>query len=202
MRLTVSNLACVRAGRTVFSQLSFELAGGHALCLRGANGAGKTSLLRLLAGLIEPAAGSIDLTGRHADLSIGQHAHFIAHANAVKPALTVAENLVFWRDYLGGGDVDEALAAFALAPLAGFAARLLSAGQTRRLALSRLALAPRALWLLDEPTVGLDAGSLERLAQVMRAHLANGGLIVAATHVDVGLDDAEVFDFDRQVAAA
>ena len=106
----------------------------------------------------------------------------------MKTALSVAENLAFWRDFMGGGDVEEALAAFDLARLSSYPAGLLSAGQKRRLALARLVLAPRVLWLLDEPTVGLDTASLTRLVTVMEGQLARGGMIIAATHVPLGRD--------------
>ncbi|MBL8895389.1 MAG: heme ABC exporter ATP-binding protein CcmA, partial [Rhizobiales bacterium] len=166
---------------------SFALASGELLALTGANGTGKTSLLRLIAGLAEPQSGSIELDGRHRDLSVGQHSHFVAHREAIKLSLTVEENLEFWGNYLGGGDLDAALASFDLASLADYPAQLLSAGQRRRLALSRLCLVKRVLWLLDEPTTGLDARSQERLAAAITAHLAEGGLAIAATHGALGL---------------
>jgi heme exporter protein A len=154
--------------------------------LTGPNGSGKSSLLRLIAGLNEAQTGTITLSGGAPDLSIGQQAHYIAHQEAVKTALSVHENLAFWRDFMGGGDVEEALAAFDLTRLSSYPAGLLSAGQKRRLALARLVLVPRALWLLDEPTVGLDIASLGRLVSVMDAQLARGGMIIAATHVPLG----------------
>ena len=156
--------------------------------LTGPNGAGKSSLLRLIAGLNEAAAGTLVLAGGDSDLAIGQQAHYIAHQEAVKTALTVEENLAFWRDFLGGGSLEAALEAFALSRFASFQAGLLSAGQKRRLALARLALITRRLWLLDEPTVGLDTASLARLVAVMSAHLDRGGMIIAATHVPLGRD--------------
>ena len=188
MQLTAQNLQCDRGGRVVFSGLSFRVAAGRMLQLTGPNGSGKSSLLRLIAGLNEAAAGTLQLDGGSADLAIGQQAHYIAHQDAAKAALTVEENLAFWRDFLGGGDVEAAMAALDLTRLSSYHAGLLSAGQKRRLALARLALVPRALWLLDEPTVGLDAASQERLAAIMGDHLARGGLIIAATHVALGLE--------------
>ena len=187
MELRVDGIACERGGRVLFSGLSFGLGAGELLALTGANGAGKTSLLRLVAGLAEPDAGTIELDGRHQDLSVGQHSHLVAHREAIKLSLTVRENLAFWGDYLGGGDIDLALASFDLENLADYPAQLLSAGQRRRLALSRLCLVKRVLWLLDEPTTGLDAGSLERLATAIGAHLAEGGLAIVATHGPLGL---------------
>jgi heme exporter protein A len=188
MELSGKDLQCDRGGRTVFRGVSFAVAAGQMLQLTGPNGSGKSSLLRLIAGLNEAVAGTLALASGNAELGIGQQAHYIAHQEAVKTALTVAENLAFWRDFLGGGDVGAAMAALDLARLSHYQAGLLSAGQKRRLALARLALVPRALWLLDEPTVGLDAASQARLADIMRAHLQRGGMIIAATHVALGLE--------------
>ncbi len=166
----------------VFTDVSFTLASGQLLELRGPNGAGKSSLLRLIAGLGDPASGLLTLTGGSAELAIGQQTHYAAHQEAIKPPLTVIENLKFWGDFLGGGDVAAAIAAFDLDGLADYPAALLSAGQKRRLSLSRLALVPRLLWLLDEPTLGLDAASLDRLMKLLRGHLSGGGLALVATH--------------------
>ena len=188
MELTASKLTCERGGRTVFRDVSLSLKAGELLQLTGPNGSGKSSLLRLIAGLNDAAEGTLVLDGGHGDLAVGQQAHLIAHQEAVKAALSVLENLAFWRDFLGGGDVETALAAFDLSRLSAFPAGLLSAGQKRRLALARLVLVPRVLWLLDEPAVGLDAASQEKLAGVMAAHLGRGGIIIAATHVPLGLE--------------
>ena len=186
MELTAKDLTCERGGRIVFRNVSLSLKPHQLLQLTGPNGSGKSSLLRLIAGLNEAQAGTVTLEGGSPDLSIGQQAHYIAHQEAVKAALTVFENLDFWRGFLGGGDVEEAMAAFDLTRLASYPAGLLSAGQKRRLALARLVLVPRALWLLDEPTVGLDTASLARLVTVMDAQLDRGGMIIAATHVPLG----------------
>lgn len=188
VQLQAKSLACQRGGRAVFSDVSFALSSGQLLELRGPNGSGKSSLLRLIAGLGEPVQGEIVLDGGSADLTIGQQAHYAAHQEAIKSPLTVAENLEFWSDFLGGGDLDGALAAFDLADLAQYPAALLSAGQRRRLSLSRLALVPRLLWLLDEPTLGLDAASLERLMRLLRGHLSGGGIAVIATHAALALE--------------
>lgn len=186
MELKAQDLTCARGGRIVFRHLSLSLRPGQLMQLAGPNGSGKSSLLRLIAGLNEAQAGSVALEGGAEDLSLGQQAHYVAHQEPVKSALTVAENLAFWRDFLGGGDVDEALAAFDLSRLASYPAGLLSAGQKRRLALARIVLVPRLLWLLDEPTVGLDTASLERFVKVMAKQLDDGGMIIAATHVPLG----------------
>jgi heme exporter protein A len=188
MRITAENLSCQRGGRTVFSNQNFALGSGEFLQLTGPNGSGKSSLLRLLANLGEPSLGKINLAGGSAELTLGQQAHYIAHSDASKSALTVNENLIFWRDFLGGGDLMRALQAVNLAALADYPMALLSAGQRRRLALARLALVPRVIWLLDEPSVGLDESSQKLLAGLMNGHLREGGLIVAATHVPLGLE--------------
>jgi heme exporter protein A len=194
MRLIGERLACQRGDRTVFTDLGLELGEGELLVLTGPNGTGKTSLLRMIAGLIEPAAGSLMLHGSPPELTIGQQCHLVAHQDALKPALTAVENLRFWGDFLGHGDVAAALSSFDLVALGGLQAELLSAGQKRRLALSRLALTRRSLWLLDEPTVGLDHASQGRLANLMAAHLDHGGLVIVTTHVDIGLRASQRID--------
>jgi heme exporter protein A len=192
MELHITDLACIRGGRLVFAGLSLRAAGGSLALLRGPNGAGKTSLLRLIAGIAEPDRGRIALHGGDAGLTLSQQCHFIGDRDAAKLHLTVAENLRFWGDFLGGGDLDRALDSFGLTALAGLQAAVLSSGQRRRLSLSRLALVARPLWLLDEPTVGLDAQSRQRLVALMTAHLASGGFIVAATHDELGLAGIEL----------
>jgi heme exporter protein A len=194
MRLIGEGLGCQRGDRAVFAGLDLELGAGELVVLRGPNGSGKTSLLRMIAGLIEPAAGRLTLEGGPPETGLAQQCHFIAHQDALKLALTARENLGFWGDFLGDGDVAAGLDAFDLTAIAGLQAGLLSAGQKRRLALSRLALVSRPLWLLDEPTVGLDSASQTRLAALMTAHLAGGNLMIVATHVDLGLDAARTID--------
>jgi heme exporter protein A len=201
MRLIGEQLACQRGERTVFAGLDFDLGEGGLLLLTGPNGTGKTSLLRMIAGLIEPAAGRLRLEGCPPDLTIGQQCHLVAHQDAMKPALTASENLAFWGDFFGGGDVPAALAAFELAALSGLQAGLLSAGQKHRLALSRLALTRRPLWLLDEPTVGLDRASQARLSALMAAHLDDGGLMIVATHVEIGLEPSHSIDLGTVAVA-
>jgi heme exporter protein A len=192
MRLLASDLTCIRGGRTVFAGLGFAVAAGEALLVTGPNGAGKSSLLRLVAGLVRPAAGQLSLDGGDADASIAEQAHYLGHLDALKPSLTVAENLSFWTDYLGGkaAAVVPALAAVGLDGIAGLPAAYLSAGQRRRLSIARLIAVMRPLWLLDEPTSALDAAAQATLADLMTRHLAGGGLILAATHGPIGLDGA------------
>ena len=179
----------------MFSDLDFSVAAGGMLILRGPNGAGKTSLLRVIAGLNDVVDGDLQLEGGIKGEPVSGNCQFIAHQDAFKPALTVFENLQFWSDYFGGGDVQLALEAFSLEALASFSAGLLSAGQKRRLALGRLAMIERPIWLLDEPTVGLDAASVKQLQTLMAKHLAGGGMIIATTHIDLGMKDAKVLDF-------
>lgn len=190
--LEARDLACLRGDRAVFAGLSFALAPGEALLLTGANGAGKSTLLRMLAGLLPPTEGAVLWRGNDISDDAAAHARrmrYLSHQDALKPALTVTENLEFFAR-LQGGAVGPALAALALAPLADLPARVLSSGQKRRLALARLALAPVPLWLLDEPTTGVDAASVERLRPLLAAHRAAGGVVVAATHIPLPLDDA------------
>lgn len=192
MALIVENLAVARGGIAVLEGVSFALASGCALVLRGPNGIGKTTLLRTLAGLQPAMAGQI--TGAE-DLA------YAAHADGVKAVLTVRENLAFWAEAFGGGDVDATLAAMNLADLAGRRAANLSAGQRRRLGLARLLVTGRKIWVMDEPTISLDAASVQLFAGVVRAHLAAGGSALIATHIDLGLE-AAVLELGRFKARA
>jgi heme exporter protein A len=182
----------------VFSGLDFEASAGRALAVTGRNGSGKTSLLRLIAGLLVPAGGSIALEGSDVELNLGEQAHYLGHRDALKPALSVAENLVFWRDFLGGeisgadGSLEKNLAAVGLGHAAHLPAAYLSAGQRRRLSLARLIAVRRPLWLLDEPTAALDAAGQTMFAGLMDDHLARGGMIVAATHGPLGIEAEEL----------
>lgn len=190
--LEVRDLAVLRGDRVVFAGLDIAVTAGEALLLTGANGAGKSTLLRVLAGLLRPAAGVVTWQGEDIAADPAAHAgrlRYVSHQDALKPALSVAENLEFFAR-LRGGAIGPALAALALAPLADLPVRVLSSGQQRRLALARLALAPAPLWLLDEPTTGVDAASVERLRPLLAAHRATGGIVVAATHIPLPLDGA------------
>jgi heme exporter protein A len=193
MRLLASDLACVRGGREVFSGLGFAVGASQALVVSGPNGAGKSSLLRLVAGLVRAAAGRIALDGGDSELTIAEQAHYLGHQDALKPSLSVEENLAFWTGYLGdgAGRLDAALAAVGLDTIARLPAAYLSAGQRRRLSIARLVAVARPIWLLDEPASALDAAAQTMLAGLMRAHLAGGGLILAATHGPTGLDGAQ-----------
>jgi heme exporter protein A len=190
MHLVASNLGCARGGRQVFRDLSFAVGAGEALLVTGPNAVGKSSLLRLVAGLVRPQEGQLEFAGGDGELTVGEQAHYLGHQDALKPSLSVAENLAFWVDFLGGGRTKgaAALAAVGLGALTHMPATYLSAGQRRRLSLARLIVVERPIWLLDEPTSALDVAGQAMLAELMRAHLAQGGLILAATHGPIGLD--------------
>jgi heme exporter protein A len=162
------------------------------LTVTGRNGAGKSSLLRTIVGLVRVAQGKLSLEGGDPELTIAEQAHYLGHQDALKPSLTVAENLRFWVGFLGTRPVDihPALAAVGLDELADLPAAYLSAGQRRRLSIARLLAVKRPIWLLDEPTSTLDTSAQDRLAGLMRAHLTEGGLIMAATHGGIGLEAA------------
>jgi heme exporter protein A len=192
MQLKADELACNRGGRSVFQALDFSLGAGEAMVVTGRNGAGKSSLLRMIAGLIRIAAGRLTLEGGEPDVPVAEQAHYLGHQDALKPSLTVGENLQFWTEFFGVGRdaVGPALGTVDLSLLAGLPAAYLSAGQRRRLSIARLVAVPRPIWLLDEPTSALDAPSQKRLAELMRDHLAGGGMIVAAAHGPIGLERA------------
>jgi heme exporter protein A len=190
-RLLATELACVRGGRGVFSALSFAVGAGEALLVSGPNGAGKSSLLRAVAGLVWLTHGKLELEGGDGDATISEQAHYLGHQDALKPSLTVAENLEFWTRYLDGGAAAEpALETVGLGSIGHLPAAYLSAGQRRRLSIARLIAVARPLWLLDEPTSALDASAQAMLATLMRDHLARDGMILAATHGPIGLDGA------------
>lgn len=182
--LTLAGVAVRRGGRRLFEGLDLTLKAGQACALTGANGAGKTSLLRAIAGLVGLEAGAIGFGGDDPAEARGAGLHLVGHHDGLKPARTASEELAFWSRWCGGTDEGLAAAALALqlAPLLDLEVRRLSAGQRRRLALARLLAAPRPLWLLDEPLSPLDAGWRSRFGAMMQAHLDGGGMIVAAVH--------------------
>lgn len=186
MTLEVSDLAVARGGVRVLEGVSFALPPGRALVLRGPNGIGKTTLLRTVAGLQPPLAGTVR--------SEPETLVYAGHADGIKATLSVSENLSFWAQVFGKSDISKALDAFALASLAERPAGMLSAGQKRRLGLARLLVTGRRVWLLDEPTVSLDRDAVAMFAGAVAAHLADGGAALLATHIELGLDDATVLD--------
>jgi heme exporter protein A len=197
MRLEVSDIRVDRGGRRVLDGLSFVLNPGEALVVTGPNGAGKSTLLRALAGLLPLAGGRIAIEGAEDALPPREVAHYIGHGDGNKASLTARENLAFWAAMLtarqGRGialPAATALQSFALERVADFPIAALSAGQRRRVALARLLVAARPLWLLDEPMTGLDAASQARLLRLMQEHLAAGGVLAAATHGSLDLPNA------------
>ena len=186
--LTIESLAIERGGRGLFSCFDLTLAAGEAVALTGANGAGKTSLLRAIAGLIRPSAGTVRFSGPGGPLESedarSAGLHLLGHQDGLKTTRTAGEELLFWANWMGGdgSGMARAVEAFELSPLLGLEVRRLSAGQRRRLALARLIASPRPLWMLDEPMAPLDAARRARFGEMMAAHLAGGGLILAAVH--------------------
>lgn len=187
--ITVTDLACRRGERLLFSGLNFAVPPGELLLLRGPNGVGKTTLLLSLAGVVRPEAGSIAVVGRSSEDRPGADLHLLSHQPATKARLTVRENLAFWADLFAGERhlVVPALEAAGLGAIADLEAGHLSAGQTRRLSLARLLVADRPIWLLDEPTSALDSQGEELVLRLLDAHLKRGGIAVAATHHDISL---------------
>lgn len=198
MELEVHDLACARGGLPVLEGVTFRLSEGRALVLRGPNGIGKTTLLRTLAGLQPALAGEVSIPP--------ESMAYAAHADGLKATLSVAENLAFWARIFGTGDIAPAIERMNLTELADRLAHNLSAGQKRRLGLARLLVTGRPIWVLDEPTVSLDTASVALFGSIVRDHLAAGGMALVATHIDLGLDEAEILDLtpfraDRSRAA-
>ncbi|RWN59217.1 heme ABC exporter ATP-binding protein CcmA [Mesorhizobium sp.] len=194
MRLIAENLGGERGGEAVFSGLDFALGKGQALIVTGPNGAGKSTLLRVVAGLLPVVAGRLLLEGGGEDFpSVASACHYLGHQNAMKTALSVAENLRFWRDFSGADflSAEEALAMVGLDGIGHLPFGYLSTGQRRRAAITKLLVSRRPLWLLDEPTAGLDKASEERFGRLMREHCSEGGIIIAATHLPLGLEGAQ-----------
>lgn len=191
MRMIADDLSGERGGEPVFSDVSFALSDGEGLLITGPNGSGKSTLLRIVAGLLPAAGGTVTLHdgGPHWP-DVASACHYLGHQNALKPALSVRENLAFWRDYMGEPHlaIDEALEMVGLDEIGHLPLGYLSTGQKRRIAISRLLVSYRPVWLLDEPTAGLDRASEKQFADLMEAHLDDGGMILAATHLPLGLE--------------
>ncbi|WFU08588.1 heme ABC exporter ATP-binding protein CcmA [Rhizobium sp. CB3090] len=199
MHLSAENLAARRGEDLIFTNVSFSLSSGEALILTGRNGSGKSTLLRVVAGLLKQEKGRVVFTDSkgESDRPPCEASHYLGHRNAMKSELTVAENLSFWKTFLGdmpGGvalDVDEAADAIGLAGITHLPFGYLSAGQQRRIAFAKLLVAYRPIWILDEPTAALDAAADRLLAQLITAHQKNGGIILAATHQPLGLENVQ-----------
>jgi heme exporter protein A len=195
--LTAEKLACARGDRTLFQGLSFRVSAGEALAVEGANGAGKTSLLRLIAGFLSPRAGRLLLKTARGESDDGEErgkfCGWLGHHDGLKPQLTVIEQLTFFaRLYRNSGDADAVLEEVGLKRQRDFPCRFLSAGQRRRLALARLVLSARPLWLLDEPFAALDSDGQALMTRLMERHVAGGGLLIAATHDGLGLGSQSI----------
>lgn len=202
LRLTASGISCVRGGRTLYDGISFSVGAGELLLLRGANGSGKTSLLRQVAGLLPLDGGSIAFEG----FERSEEVHFAGHLPAIKDTLTVSENLAFWCAIYGNQAASsrEALSKLKLLPLASLPARVLSAGQRRRLSLARLVAIRRKFWLLDEPDTALDAEGRATLLEIIAEHRTGGGMVILASHgtLDVASSQTLALGMRAETAAA
>lgn len=202
MRLEAENLAGERGGETIFSALSFELSSGEALVVTGPNGSGKSTMLRIICGLLALEEGTITLFDEGAALPVRAACHYLGHQNAMKPALSVRENLLFWQKFNGEPrlGIDEALEAVDLPGVEHLPFGYLSTGQKRRVSIAKLLVSHRPLWIVDEPTAGLDKASEARFAGLMRGHMQDGGLVIAATHIPLGLDTISEAGFASETA--
>lgn len=201
MRIIAENLCAERGGEPVFSGLNFALSHGEGLIVTGDNGSGKSTLLRIVAGLLAPSSGSVSLQAD--DLNewpdLETACHYLGHANAMKTALSVEENLRAWQDFCGNAhmNIDEALDMVGLPQVGHLPFGYLSTGQKRRTSIARLLVSYRPVWLLDEPTAGLDAGSEKQFSALMRAHMDDGGIVIAATHIPLGLEGLQHLHMER-----
>ncbi|MNR76415.1 Cytochrome c biogenesis ATP-binding export protein CcmA [compost metagenome] len=199
MRLTAEMLSARRGEDLIFKDISFRLESGQSLVLTGKNGSGKSTLLRTVAGLLRPESGRVtwEQDGAEAGMRAGEACHYLGHRNAMKAELTVSENLSFWRDFLGdfhgeaGVSIGEAAEAVGLGGITHLPFGYLSAGQQRRMAFAKLLVAWRPVWILDEPTAALDVSAEEVFTALIKEHLAAGGIVLAATHQPLGLEDAQ-----------
>lgn len=196
MRLRAERLGARRGEDLLFSDISFDLGSGDALVLTGRNGSGKSTLLRVVAGLLPADAGRVLWTGKDETVRAGEACHYLGHRNAMKAELTVSENLVFWKSFLGdleggaGMSVVEAADRVGLGGIAHLPFGYLSAGQQRRMAFAKLLVAYRPVWILDEPTAALDTRAEQTFTDLIKQHLAAGGMLLAATHQPLGLENA------------
>ena len=196
MRLEAGNLAGERGGELIFAGLSFALSEGEALVVTGPNGSGKSTLLRIICGLLQPEAGRVEFREDGMVLPVRAVCHYLGHQNAMKPALSVRENLSFWQKFNGAAqsEINEALETVDLPGVEHLPFGYLSTGQKRRVSIAKLLVSHRPLWIVDEPTAGLDKASEARFADIMRGHMREGGMIVAATHIPLGLETVSSLD--------
>ena len=186
-RLIVNSLKAQRGERILFQDLSFAVSAGQSLLIEGANGCGKTTLLRTIAGFARPDEGKIEIENNGDDAPLREQIHYVGHLDGAKGTMTVEENLAFWCRYLDGPDPGARPDPFGLETISDIPAHYLSAGQRRKLALTRLAAVSRTVWLLDEPSVSLDSAARKILSDLMRSHIANGGILLATSHADLGV---------------
>jgi heme exporter protein A len=198
--LAAHDISCQRGGRLLFEGLNFALDPGESLLVTGPNGAGKTSLLRMIAGLLPLHGGRLE--AGDGTVPLPELCHYVGHLNGIKGSLSLAENVAFWADFLGGGaeGLEAAFRGFGLGSIETLPAGLLSAGQKRKLSLMRLYAAPRSIWLLDEPSVSLDAGSVAVLGKAVGKHLAEGGIAVVASHTPLKVNFTEELALKREPA--
>ncbi len=199
MSFIAQNLACQRADQLIFEEVSFGLSPGEAIWVKGRNGAGKSSLLRICARLLSPLSGHAKWQGedifKNDDTYIGEY-HYLGHLDALKHAFTVRENIEFWASFHGTSDVTSALEKFDLQALSDTPTGMLSQGQKKRTNLARLAASPAKLWILDEPLSALDRHYIALFKGRLVQHLAEGGMALFATHQDLELEQVKVLDLD------
>ena len=201
MRLIAENLSGERGGEPVFEDVSFSVGDSESLVVTGPNGSGKSTLLRVIAGFLPAASGAVRIAeGGEAFSSVASASHYLGHSNAMKTSLTVTENLAFWQRFGGEGrlGIGDALDAVGLSGIGHLPFGYLSTGQRRRAAIAKLLVSHRPVWLLDEPTAGLDKASEQRFTGLINAHCAAGGIVIAATHLPLGLETAGMLEMGGQ----
>ncbi|WP_025896952.1 heme ABC exporter ATP-binding protein CcmA [Sneathiella glossodoripedis] len=204
MTLIVENLGCVRQERIIFSDVNFTVKAGQALWVKGRNGTGKSSLLRIIAQLLKPASGQISWQQKDVldePVEFLKRFEYIGHLDALKTSMTPRENLSFWAKYRGPNNIEAAIEAFKIEEIADFPVRSLSAGQKKRSNLARLIACPSKIWILDEPISSLDVHFIDLFTDLLRAHLEDGGLALYATHQDLEIDDVQLLNLDEYTGA-